>query len=441
MRGGGYEGEREEERDLEKFGKKMMAEVMGDWKEEREDKEEEGDCKTLDGFESEELQEEIEIGMQNLSVEHPVPDTSSLHEDEMKEEDELGNTNNQSLDANYTEESEDAEKSQDSRMNEPEIDTSDFSQCMDSDEYHHKVDDSNLETCLLPLASLSLEDSDAADFAHDDSGYIGKDLVAGAHVNEIDNDLEINVNLTVIQDNTISVCICARDVACVTTGRKDTDEISVVAGTDEEKDSSVGVMRGLSEGDEDSYAVHGGMKTKILKKPIRFVMRGKSDLGDIEQSSFDDSIHEDDQKFDVEAVISRSIISGSGVGIIYDPIMALHVSPEAGHVECPERITTIYSNLANNHNNSGTSIVEKCFVLKSREACDRELLLAHSQKHVKTIEDNSRAVSENGVSFGDIYFNNNTNVAARMVCCVNICSSIHMSVSYQYIHNQQFWLQ
>ena len=72
------------------------------------------------------------------------------------------------------------------------------------------------------------------------------------------------------------------------------------------------------------------------------------------------------------------------------------------------------------------TILERCRVLRSRRADDKELLLAHSYDHVRSVDKKSQSVTGNGVSYGDIYFNSSTSAAARMAagCVIEACERV-----------------
>ena len=141
---------------------------------------------------------------------------------------------------------------------------------------------------------------------------------------------------------------------------------------------------------------------------------------------------------DVPAEITPAL-AGSGlrrwaVGVVYDPVMALHIAPDGDHVERPERITTIMEALGlarwttaeESCSVKDGTILERCRVLRSRRADDKELLLAHSYDHVRSVDKKSQSVTGNGVSYGDIYFNSSTSAAARMAagCVIEACERV-----------------
>uniref|UniRef100_A0A914XAH6 Histone deacetylase domain-containing protein n=1 Tax=Plectus sambesii TaxID=2011161 RepID=A0A914XAH6_9BILA len=66
--------------------------------------------------------------------------------------------------------------------------------------------------------------------------------------------------------------------------------------------------------------------------------------------------------------------------LAYDPLMTRHHNETEHHVECPERITSIYEQL-----NEG-GLVEQCVKLEGRLATEAELELVHDRPHVRRMK-------------------------------------------------------
>ena len=106
------------------------------------------------------------------------------------------------------------------------------------------------------------------------------------------------------------------------------------------------------------------------------------------------------------------------IGYVYDPFMANHKDPFDAklpnkHPEQPNRIHRIYQELLNR------GLISKMIAVRSRTATKDELLLAHSEKYIKTISadlsiPNSKLITmalqkkSNKYSDGDVYGNDST---------------------------------
>ncbi|CAL8109628.1 unnamed protein product [Orchesella dallaii] len=95
------------------------------------------------------------------------------------------------------------------------------------------------------------------------------------------------------------------------------------------------------------------------------------------------------------------------VAIVYDDLMLKHRnSAEPGHPERPERISNIFAC----HGDFG--LLERCHRLQPREATEDELLLIHTEEHVRKMKGTQKMTARDlykfKENFNSIYFNNHS---------------------------------
>ncbi|KAG2432239.1 hypothetical protein HXX76_009158 [Chlamydomonas incerta] len=122
------------------------------------------------------------------------------------------------------------------------------------------------------------------------------------------------------------------------------------------------------------------------------------------------------------------------VGLLYDKSMERHTGPD--HYERPARIIAVHQVLQEQQ------LMERCWQLVPRQATDAELLLGHTEEHIRKVDAlfdtayPARPESLAGASYcfaepagsekGDVYVCNDTASAARMAtgCCVEAVNQV-----------------
>ncbi|GFR45035.1 hypothetical protein Agub_g6402 [Astrephomene gubernaculifera] len=121
----------------------------------------------------------------------------------------------------------------------------------------------------------------------------------------------------------------------------------------------------------------------------------------------------------------------AAVGLLYDPSMELHLGPD--HYERPARIIQLHATLEEQQ------LMGRCWRLVARQATDAELLLAHSEEHIRKVDSlftqlyPSRPDSLADAAYcyadgrmQDVYLSEGTAAAARCAagCCVQAVQSV-----------------
>ncbi|KAI5648310.1 hypothetical protein M9H77_34315 [Catharanthus roseus] len=102
------------------------------------------------------------------------------------------------------------------------------------------------------------------------------------------------------------------------------------------------------------------------------------------------------------------------VGLLYDQRMCKHTTPDGEyHPENPNRILSIWNKL------QSSAITERCVVLTSKEAEDKNIALVHTKNHIDLIKNISSKKFDSrrnkiAASFNSIYFNEGSSEAAHL---------------------------
>ena len=332
-----------------------------------------------------------------------------------------------------------------------EVSDADMNACASNEtESERNGDGEGQERLLESLASLTLG---AGELVSDDG--VDDDIVVSVrlHVDEKGANTATEPSTSSI-DVHVALSVVHRGSNVQNEEEKEKDD-EVMMGADihddEDDEDEEGQDEDQDEEESESEEETTGRSPRGKRRLVRFVMgRSVSSLSSSESvvskpkggsAVMEEVIEEDEEEEEEEEMMTAGnsggsvalvpgIKSGSGVGIVYDPIMELHRAPgdPDGHVERPLRTITIMSKLSasTRRGGRGESILDRCRVLSSRRADDVELELAHTTAHIQSVHGQSSSVSENGVSFGDIYFNSNTEAAARTAagCVIEACERV-----------------
>ncbi|GLC51841.1 hypothetical protein PLESTB_000554400 [Pleodorina starrii] len=128
---------------------------------------------------------------------------------------------------------------------------------------------------------------------------------------------------------------------------------------------------------------------------------------------------------------TESLPNDAPVGLLYDQSMEQHFGPD--HFERPARIIALHATLQDQ------GLMGRCWQLVPRLATDEELLLAHSEEHIRKVDsmfselypDRPEQLAEAEYCYadgrmGDVYICTGTARAARMAagCCVQAVQSV-----------------
>lgn len=102
----------------------------------------------------------------------------------------------------------------------------------------------------------------------------------------------------------------------------------------------------------------------------------------------------------------------SSTGIVYDDRMGLHFNPRKEHMECPDRIESIYKRLVED------GLFERCALIPARSATNEELTCVHDAAHVQMMEElagkSDEELAELEKNYNSIYFNRDSMISARL---------------------------
>ncbi|KAG1654291.1 Histone deacetylase 6 [Nymphon striatum] len=164
----------------------------------------------------------------------------------------------------------------------------------------------------------------------------------------------------------------------------------------------------------------------IIIKSQRRIFKGKS-RRELKFDVFDDDLIDYEIASQVGIVMQNTNLTFPSIRtcLISDFRMANHVNyMDKSHPERPERLRRIYAQ----HKDMG--LVDRCFILKPRFAKDSELMLVHSETHLKLIQslDNvkPRDVCKIAQNFNSVYLCKDTNTSAKLAvgCLLEVVDSV-----------------